>query len=86
MQRDKKKNALAICSKQSSPIDSYENLQNKFDFSLKNNDLNICPEYWGGYSFTPFYFEFWEGHESRLNKREAYELKDDKWIHSFLQA
>ena len=28
-------------------------------------------------------FEFWEGHESRLNKREVYELKDDKWIHSF---
>ena len=30
--RDKKKNALAICSKQSSPIDSYEALKNKFDF------------------------------------------------------
>ena len=85
-QRDKKKNALAICSKQSNPIDSYETLKNKFDFSLNNNDLNICPDYWGGFSFIPFYFEFWEGHESRLNKREAYELKDDKWIHSFLQA
>ena len=85
-QRDKKKNALAICSKQSNPIDSYEAFQNKFDFSLKNNDLNICPDYWGGFSFTPFYFEFWEGHESRLNKREVYELRDDKWIHSFLQA
>ena len=84
--RDKKKNALAICSKQSNPIDSYETFQNKFDFSLKNNVLNICPDYWGGYSFIPFYFEFWEGHESRLNKREVYELKDDKWIHSFLQA
>ena len=85
-QRDKKKNALAICSKQSNPIDSYEAFQNKFDFSLKNNDLNICPDYWGGFSFIPFYFEFWEGHESRLNKREVYELIDDKWIHSFLQA
>ena len=84
--RDKKKNALAICSKQSNPIDSYETFQNKFDLSLKNNDLDICPDYWGGYSFIPFYFEFWEGHESRLNKREVYELKDDKWIHSFLQA
>ena len=39
-QRNKKKNALAICSDQSRPIDSYESLQNKFDFSLKNNDLN----------------------------------------------
>ena len=85
-QRNKKKNALAICSDQSRPIDSYESLQNKFDFSLKNNDLNKCPDYWGGYSFIPFYFEFWEGHESRINKREAYELQDGKWIHSFLQA
>ena len=84
--RDKKKNALAICSKQSNPIDSYETFQNKFDFSFKNNDLDICPDYWGGYSFIPFYFEFWEGHESRLNKREVYELIDDEWIHSFLQA
>ena len=84
--RDKKKNALAICSKQSNPIDSYEIFQNKFDFSFKNNDLDICPDYWGGYSFIPFYFEFWEGHESRLNKREVYELIDDEWIHSFLQA
>ena len=85
-QRDKKKNALAICSEQSNPIDSYETLQNKFDSSLKNNDLSICPDYWGGYSFIPVYFEFWEGHESRLNKREAYDFQDGKWIHSFLQA
>ncbi len=85
-QRDKKKNALAICSKQSDPIDSYETFQKKFDFSLKNNDLNTCPDYWGGFSFTPFYFEFWEGHDSRLNRREVYNLKDDKWIQSFLQA
>ena len=60
-----------------------------FEFSklsaLKNDDLKKCPEFWGGYSFTPYYFEFWEGHESRLNKREAYEKSDDSWKHLILQ-
>lgn len=85
-QRDKKKNALAISSHQSSPIASYEAMQKNYELSLKESDLTECPEYWGGYSFTPYYFEFWEGHESRLNKRETYELNNEKWIHGFLQA
>ncbi len=84
--RDKQKNALAICSEQSLPIASYKLLQSKYEESLKNNNLEECPDYWGGYSFVPFYFEFWEGHESRINKREAYELQSGKWIKSFLQA
>ena len=84
--RDKQKNALAICSEQSLPIGSYKILQSKYEESLKNNNLEECPDYWGGYSFVPFYFEFWEGHESRINKREAYELQSGKWIKSFLQA
>jgi len=85
-QRDRKKNALAIASDQSSPITSYEALQKNYELSLKNSNLTECPEYWGGYSFTPYYFEFWEGHESRINKREAYELQNGNWIHSILQA
>ena len=84
--RDKKKNALAISSHQSSPITSYEALQKNYELSLLETNLTECPEYWGGYSFTPYYFEFWEGHESRLNKRETYELNKGKWIHGFLQA
>ena len=84
--RDEKKNALAISSYQSSPIDSYEMLEKNYEICLKKNNLNKCPDYWGGYSFTPYYFEFWEGHKSRLNKREIYKLQNDEWIHSFLQA
>ena len=84
--RDKKKNALAIMSKQSSSIDSYEALQSNYKMILENNDLTKCPDYWGGFSFNPFYFEFWEGHESRLNKRETYEYKNDEWVHGFLQS
>ena len=84
--RDEKKNALAISSYQSSPIDSYETLQKNYEICLKKSNLNECPDYWGGYSFIPYYFEFWEGHKSRLNKREVYKFQNDEWIHGFLQA
>ena len=84
-ERDKKKNALAISSEQSRAVDSYQAVQNNYELVLKNNNLSDCPDYWGGYSFTPYYFEFWEGHDQRLNKRETYESKNGKWIHCFLQ-
>ena len=83
--RSEEKNALAISSNQSKPINSYSQVIENYNKSLKNDDLKKCPEFWGGYSFTPYYFEFWEGHESRLNKREAYEKSDDSWKHLFLQ-
>ncbi|MDA9570427.1 pyridoxamine 5'-phosphate oxidase family protein [Gammaproteobacteria bacterium] len=83
--RSIEKNALAISSRQSSKIDSYASVIKNYDKSLKNKDLKKCPDYWGGYSFTPYYFEFWEGHESRLNKREVFNKVDDEWKHSFLQ-
>jgi len=85
LHRSEKKNALAISSNQSKPIDSYNQVKENYNKSLKNDDLKKCPEFWGGYSFTPYYFEFWEGHESRLNKREAYEKSDDSWKHLILQ-
>ncbi len=83
--RDIKKNALAISSNQSNKIDSYEDVSKNYEKSLQKDNLQKCPEYWGGYSFIPYYFEFWEGHESRLNKREVYEKKNDVWNHFILQ-
>ena len=83
--RSEQKNALSISSNQSEYIDSYESVKEKYLKSLEHDDLKKCPEFWGGYSFTPYYFEFWEGHESRLNKREAYEKSDDSWKHLILQ-
>tara|TARA_X000000368_G_scaffold415683_1_gene407939 strand:- start:16476 stop:17072 length:597 start_codon:yes stop_codon:yes gene_type:complete len=84
-QRDIKKNALAISSKQSSRIESYDDVNRNYDKALEIDNLKLCPEYWGGYSFIPYYFEFWEGHESRLNKREVYEIKNNNWEHYYLQ-
>ena len=83
--RDEEKNALAISSEQSNVIDSYKAVKENYEISLKNSNLSECPDYWGGFSFTPYYFEFWEGHEKRLNKREAYEYQNSTWIHNFLQ-
>jgi pyridoxamine 5'-phosphate oxidase len=83
--RSEEKNALAISSSQSKPIDSYNKVKENYNESLKNNDLKKCPEFWGGYSFTPYYFEFWEGHESRINKREVYKKSNGSWDYLILQ-
>ena len=83
--RSEEKNALAISSNQSKPINSYSQVKENYNKSLKNDDLKKCPKFWGGYSFIPYYFEFWEGHESRLNKREVYEKSDDIWKHFIIQ-
>ena len=83
--RDKTKNALAISSNQSVQIESYEDVTKNYNDSLKSANLENCPDYWGGYSFTPFYFEFWEGHKSRLNKRDVYQFENKVWKHYFLQ-
>jgi len=83
--RSKEKNALAISSHQSNSINSYSQVKKNYDKSLRNDDLVKCPDYWGGYSFVPYYFEFWEGHESRINRREVFIKINDDWEHSFLQ-
>ena len=79
------KNALAISSKQSKPIDSYNKVKENYSKSLKNNDLKKCPEFWGGYSFTPYEIEFWEGNKFRLNKRNLYKKDNTAWNHFILE-
>ena len=83
--RSKEKNALAISSNQSKEIHSFDQVRKNYDMSLKNDDLKKCPNYWGGYSFTPYEIEFWEGSEFRLNKRNLYKKVKDTWNHSILE-
>ncbi len=85
LNRSDHKNALAISSDQSKPISSYEEVINNYNNSLESANLNKCPDYWGGYQLTPFNFEFWEGHESRLNRRDSYQINNGEWHHSILQ-
>ena len=83
--RNKFKNAIAICSQQSEKIDSKNELKNNYEKTLNEKNLYKRPSYWGGYQFTPYYFEFWEGSEIRLNNRVAFELKNNIWNEFFLQ-
>ncbi len=78
--RSDKKNALAYSSNQSSPIESYQEVKDKFFNTLLNKkSYKKRPSYWGGYSFTPYSIEFWEGHEHRLNNREIFTKNKDLW-------
>ena len=83
--REKEKNALAISSNQSKQIGSFKQVKENYKHSLTNNDLKLCPKYWGGFSFTPYYFEFWAGHSSRVNKRESFQLEKNNWRKKVLQ-
>ena len=71
LNRPSEKNALAISSKQSSPIENYEDVIDNHANSLKLDNTKMS-RILGWFSFTPYYFEFWQGHASRINKREVF--------------
>ena len=83
--RSEEKNALAISSNQSKPINSYNQIKENYNKSFKNDDLKKCPKYWGGFSFVPYEIEFWEGNEFRLNKRNLYTKDNTGWNHFILE-
>ncbi len=83
--RNDHKNALAISSQQSEEIESFEEVKSNFDKALKNEDLSERHSYWGGFSFKPYYFEFWEGHSHRLNLRTSFQFSEKGWEKKILQ-
>lgn len=83
--RDTNKNALAISSNQSKQINSFDEVLKKFELVKLEENLKKCPEFWGGFKIRPYYFEFWKGGDSRLNKRDAYKLNKSTWSQSILQ-
>ncbi len=85
LNRDISKNVIAHVSEQSKTIDSYDEIQKKYNDHMNDNKIKSRPDYWGGYSFKPYYFEFWEGNDQRINKREVFEKSNDNWNKSFLQ-
>jgi pyridoxamine 5'-phosphate oxidase len=84
--RSKEKNALAISSNQSQNIDSFDEVEMNFHQTLKSMTTDtVRPDFWGGFSLIPYYFEFWQGHKNRLNKRHTFEQKGGEWEERFLQ-
>ena len=83
--RTKEKNAIAISSMQSKKISSFEEVVDNYTNALKSSNLSERPSYWGGYKILPNYFEFWEGHDSRLNKRTVYIKDVNDWQSFTLQ-
>ena len=84
--RTKEKNALAISSNQSQVVDSFDEVIKNFNETLEiMTSKTPRPDFWGGYSFIPYYFEFWQGHENRLNKRHVFRQEDDQWTEQLLQ-
>ncbi len=83
--RKKSKNALAISSNQSKKANSYEDIMSKYIDVLNKEDLTECPYYWGGFSFKPYYFEFWTGDPNRLNKRDVFSKNRGEWSEFILQ-
>ena len=83
--RSKYKNALAISSDQSSLSGSYQEVIDNYNNSLNLDDLSVRPNYWGGYVIQPSYFEFWQGHESRINQRTIFKRNKTLWNKYYLQ-
>ena len=84
--RTQEKNALAISSNQSKVIDSFEEVAKNFKKTLDvMTPDTVRPDFWGGFSFIPYYFEFWQGHKNRLNKRHVFEQQGDQWLEQLLQ-
>ena len=84
--RSKEKNALAYSSEQSMQIDSFDKVVENFDKVMNSSEsIEKRPDFWGGYSFIPYYFEFWEGHKNRLNKRRVFEKDFNIWKEYYVQ-
>ena len=84
--RSKEKNALSISSKQSNKIKTFEEVISNYKKVLTDEKLfQQRPQFWGGYSFKPTSFEFWEGNKNRLNKRVAFKKIGDSWDEYLLE-
>ncbi|HLS70224.1 MAG TPA: pyridoxamine 5'-phosphate oxidase [Chitinophagaceae bacterium] len=74
----------ALASPQSQIIksrDVLEKKQKQLEEQAASDPSSIQrPEHWGGYIVKPYFMEFWQGRESRLHDRIAFEkLADSNW-------
>ena len=85
--RSLKKNALALSSDQSKPINKFSEVKKNYEKVFEDKEsLTKRPNFWGGFTFIPFSFEFWQGNANRINRREFFTLNSqNKWEELILQ-
>ena len=71
----------AWASSQSDPLNSRNNLEEKFaEFSQKFPSEVPRPPHWFGYRVRPIRIEHWHGIEGRLHERTIYEQVGEQWV------
>jgi len=78
----------AWSSDQSRPVEDREHLEQRFArWSERFAEGDVPrPLHWGGYRVRPVRIEFWQGRQSRLHDRLAFEhLSDGSWLRTRLQ-
>ncbi len=71
----------SFVSNQSEEIPSRVFLEKKLEAAkqeFKNKEVPL-KEDWGGYLIKPYFFEFWQGRESRLHDRICFNLQGNDW-------
>jgi pyridoxamine 5'-phosphate oxidase len=85
--RDRESQLASLISDQSSAIFNKDALLKKLDIAkTKYNNTEIpLPDYWGGYLFEPYEFEFFLYGDHRLNDRFLYKKESGAWVITRLQ-
>ncbi|RMD93340.1 MAG: pyridoxamine 5'-phosphate oxidase [Calditrichaeota bacterium] len=84
--RPRERQLAAWASQQSAILESRERLYAKYrEYEEKFAGKTIPrPPFWSGYRVTPCLFEFWIGHENRLNERILFTREDKGWKRQLL--
>ena len=81
MSRPEQSKLAAWASRQSSAINSREQLDASFESAkqrFESEDIPL-PPFWGGFRVVPEEFEFWQGGKSRLHDRFSFKREAEEW-------